>query len=132
MRWFLTVLFFVVAAFGTAQAQESAFRFASDPFSGDSAPESGTPTVREAGKYAEAATTESYKSWPNAEGRDAVQKKAMFRAEQRQLRMASRNWYGFSQSRPVVTAVPYMTDYSPLWVGRHWQPYDSWYGSVWR
>lgn len=131
MRWFFTVLCVVAAATGTVAAQESAFRFASDPFTGDTTREDGNQPVRDESESKES-TTESYESWPTADGRDAVQKKAMFRAEQRQLRIASRRWYGFSQSRPVVAAVPYMTNYSPHWVGRHWHPYYSWYGTVWR
>jgi len=133
MRRFFTVLVVVAVVTGSIAAQESVFRFASNPFAGTSRDgNTESMAVRDSGENLEQTTIESYESWPSADGQSAVQKKAMYRAEQRELRIAARKWYGFSQSRPVVTAVPYMTSYALLGVGHHWHPHYSWYGTAWR
>ena len=47
--------------------------------------------------------------------RQIVQAKAMVRGAQRQSRLASMKWYGMSNSRPVASATPFMSMYSPAW-----------------
>ena len=61
-------------------------------------------------------TYESFKSGAK-DARSLVQQKAMFRAQQREYRVAARQWYGYSASRPPVFGNPYFLDvYSPaLW-----------------
>lgn len=50
---------------------------------------------------------------------------AQFKAEQRRLRLASQQWYGVSNLRPIVNPIPFMGNYSPMWSGN---PADgAWY-----
>jgi hypothetical protein len=132
MRRFFTTLIMIAFAAGTVAAQDAAFRFASDPFSADEAKTTDSEKVSGQGNnpVKQATSYDSYESG-SASAKSLVQKKAMFRAEQRQLRIASRKWYGFSQSRPAVLAAPHMTTYNPIWVGRNWTPYFGWYGRAW-
>jgi hypothetical protein len=46
----------------------------------------------------------------------AVRAKAEYRAEQRQRRIESMKWFGFSNSRPRAIGDPYSSDYAPGWV----------------
>lgn len=105
---------------GSAFAQDgSVFRYASDPFSADAAedasakeatPDASVESAEEKPSY------DSYASWPS-EGKNLVQRKAIFRAQQREMRIAARQWYGDSASRPAVFGNPYYMDaYAPsLW-----------------
>lgn len=45
----------------------------------------------------------------------AVRKKAEFRARQRQARIAASEWFGYSKSRPLASATPFLDVYSPRW-----------------
>ena len=54
------------------------------------------------------------------------QQKAELRAQQRMARLAAQRWYGFSNARPTVAAMPFTSMYRPAWQqpgGRpyHWQ-----------
>jgi hypothetical protein len=51
--------------------------------------------------------------------------KAQIRAEQRNSRMASMQWYGMSNARPQGAPTPFMSRYSPLWEMPGGKPY-SW------
>jgi hypothetical protein len=44
----------------------------------------------------------------------AIRRRAELRAQQRQERIASQQWYGIDNARPTVTA-PYSGGYSPYW-----------------
>ena len=46
----------------------------------------------------------------------AVRARAEFRANQRQQRLESMRWFGFSNSRPRASSDPFHNDYSPGWV----------------
>ena len=46
----------------------------------------------------------------------AVRAKADLRAEQRQRRLESMKWFGFSNFRPHASSDPFHNDYSPGWV----------------
>jgi hypothetical protein len=46
----------------------------------------------------------------------AVRAKAEFRSEQRQRRLETMRWFGFSNSRPRASSDPFHGDYSPGWV----------------
>jgi hypothetical protein len=48
--------------------------------------------------------------------RMAVRANAEYRAGQRQLRVQSMKWFGFSNSRPRASSDPFHGDYSPGWV----------------
>jgi hypothetical protein len=61
---------------------------------------------------------------------ELVKANAMHQARLRTARIESRKWFGLSNSRPVASPVPHMSDYSPQWVGGVEQPYD-WAGSGW-
>lgn len=63
------------------------------------------------------------------DSKQAVRRNAEFRAAQRRMRIASREWYGYSLSRPPASPVPTMGTYSPFWAGSVNDPH-VWYGSV--
>jgi hypothetical protein len=54
---------------------------------------------------------------------NAVRRKAEFQAQQRQMRIASREWFGMSNSRPTVNPTPVMGSYAPTWVGNSRDPH---------
>ena len=66
------------------------------------------------------------KTAPKQEARTIIQQKAQVRAEQRQARLASMNWYGMSNSRPTASPTPFTSRYSPLWEMPGGMPY-SWH-----
>ncbi len=43
------------------------------------------------------------------------QQKAAFRAQQRMSRLAAQRWYGYSNARPQVTAIPFTAMYRSAW-----------------
>jgi len=47
----------------------------------------------------------------------SVRRKAEFKADQRMARMTTAKWYGYSNSRPEASSIPFMGDYSPGWTG---------------
>lgn len=57
--------------------------------------------------------------------RAIIHEKAAARAQQRQLRLASLNWYGMSNSRPQASGTPFTSRYSPVWEAPGGSPY-SW------
>ena len=57
----------------------------------------------------------------------AVRRNAEFRAAQRRYRLAAMAWYGFSNSWPTVSPLPFMGVYSPTWASSHADPY-RWVG----
>lgn len=96
----------------SAGQDDSVFRFAETE--GNDASLSDVKGQEEESK--EESSYDSYDSWPR-DGKSLVQQKAIFRAQQRELRVAARKWYGYTASRPPVYGNPYFTDvYSPsLW-----------------
>lgn len=40
---------------------------------------------------------------------------AMQKAEQRRMRLASQQWYGYSTLRPIANPFPITSSYSPMW-----------------
>jgi hypothetical protein len=56
----------------------------------------------------------------------AVRRRAEFEADQRQARLAAQRWFGYSNSRPTVSPVPFTSNYSPMWTS------NSPYGNQWR
>jgi len=59
--------------------------------------------------------------------KQAVRRKAEFRAEQRQKRMAAMKWFGQSNQRPQASPTPFYGTYSPYWAGNGADPYQ-WVG----
>lgn len=53
----------------------------------------------------------------------AIRNKAEFRANQRERRIAARDWYGYSASRPTASPTPYNDAYSPYWRGNGLNPF---------
>jgi hypothetical protein len=45
----------------------------------------------------------------------AVRARAEYRADQRQRRLETMHWFGFSNARPRASSDPYNGDYSPHW-----------------
>jgi hypothetical protein len=58
----------------------------------------------------------------------AVRQNAATRANQRRSRLAAQQWFGFSNTRPQASPVPFMDMYSPTWMSNSWNPY-GWIGS---
>jgi hypothetical protein len=58
----------------------------------------------------------------------AVRKAAEMRADQRQRRLESMRWFGFSNQRPRVSVDPITDDYSPSWVSNDDRSPNRWYG----
>jgi hypothetical protein len=52
----------------------------------------------------------------------AVRRRAEVRAQQRQDRIASSEWYGMSNSRPVANLTPWFSSYSAYWGSNTWDP----------
>ncbi len=59
----------------------------------------------------------------------AVRLKAEYRTAQRMRRMAAREWFGFSNSRPAVNPEPFHSNYSPHWAGNNAMRPDQWIGN---
>jgi hypothetical protein len=55
-----------------------------------------------------------------------AQRKAQARGEQRMARLEALRWYGFSNSRPTASAMPWTTMYSPAWQQPGGRPF-AWY-----
>lgn len=64
-----------------------------------------------------------------AEAQEAIHRKAELKAAQRQRRLATQKWFGYSNSRPSASAAPFMGIYSPSWSGNSNTPY-LWNGST--
>jgi hypothetical protein len=54
----------------------------------------------------------------------AVRRKAEARTAQRMERLAAMRWYGFSNIRPQASVTPFMSIYSPAWMGNGYDRYD--------
>ena len=65
---------------------------------------------------------------PKAEKRSLAQEKAILRGQQRMARLEAMRWYGFSNSRPTATAMPFTSMYSPAWQMPGGRPF-AWYTS---
>jgi hypothetical protein len=59
----------------------------------------------------------------------AVRRKAEFRAMQRARRIAAREWFGYSNSRPTVNPDPYTAGYSAHWSSNSAMRPDQWIGN---
>lgn len=57
----------------------------------------------------------------------AVRRRAEFRGEQRQHRLASSAWFGQSKLRPSASGTPFTDSYSSSWVGNTGNP-NNWAG----
>jgi hypothetical protein len=53
-----------------------------------------------------------------------AQRIAQFKTQQRQARLATQQWFGYSNLRPVVNPIPYSGQYSPAWTGNTWNEYN--------
>lgn len=58
--------------------------------------------------------------WENP--REAVRRKAEFRASQRANRIASMQWFGKSNARPTASPTPFTGSYSPTWTSNNFDP----------
>jgi hypothetical protein len=54
------------------------------------------------------------------------QQKAELRAQQRMARLAAQRWYGYSNARPTVAAMPFTSMYRPAWQQPGGRPYRWW------
>jgi hypothetical protein len=78
-------------------------------------------------------TTSATESWyPKPPKRNdtptVAQQKAMERGAQRMARLEASRWYGFSNSRPTASGMPFTTMYSPAWQQPGGRPF-AWYTS---
>ena len=62
--------------------------------------------------------------------RAIIHQKAQTRAYQRQARLASLNWYGMSNGRPIAAPTPFTSLYSPVWQMPGGRPF-AWHTSRW-
>lgn len=91
-------------------------------------PAQPTPAQPSAGAEArEAGTTQpwSYQEYQR-ERPDTMaiaRARAQFRAQQREYRIATRKWFGYSNLRPVASPTPFMGTYSPTWASNTARPY---------
>lgn len=103
-RHFLSILLLAAAA-SMASAQQGTFRYASDTDPAD------TASALEEGGTTESSSFSSY----SKKLITARQKRAIAKADQRRLLIASRQWYGHSLARPVIPSNPYATGYVPFY-----------------
>lgn len=61
--------------------------------------------------------------------REAVRRKAEFRSTQRMRRIAAREWFGYSNMRPVANPIPWTSGYSPRWTSNNALRPDQWSGN---
>jgi len=54
--------------------------------------------------------------------REYVRRMAQIEQAQRQARIASRQWYGYSNARPVANTTPFMGDWSYHWTSNNYIP----------
>lgn len=135
MQRIILGLFWAAIMTGSVSAQPSSFQFADDPFAtGIDGPRGTSP---ESTDKSSSSTSDKYRSFEQAmDAKSLVQRNATLRADQRRRRLATKRWFGYSSSRPIVAASPFMTHYSPLWMSNPWMrnpwmPY-AWYGAYWR
>jgi hypothetical protein len=62
--------------------------------------------------------------------KQAVRRKAEFKAAQRELRIAAMQWYGFSNSRPTVNPTLFSGSYAPGWGSNYRGDPDLWRGGA--
>lgn len=60
----------------------------------------------------------------------AVRRKAEYQASQRQTRIASAKWFGYSNSRPETSPIPTMGTYSAGWRGNSYDQYQWFTGGT--
>ncbi len=56
--------------------------------------------------------------------KEMVRRNAEYRMIQRQRRIESRKWFGYSNSRPIASPNPWYDTYSPMWTGNSSNPYE--------
>jgi hypothetical protein len=61
--------------------------------------------------------------------KDAVRRKAEYRTAQRMRRMAAREWFGYSNARPVANPDPWNAGYSAHWSANNAMRPDQWIGN---
>jgi hypothetical protein len=66
---------------------------------------------------------------PRVETPTLAQQKAQARGAQRMARLEAIRWYGFYNSRPTATGMPWTTMYSPAWQRPGGRPF-AWYVST--
>jgi len=64
-----------------------------------------------------------------ADSAEAVRRQAEFRAAERQRRIESRKWYGYSLARPVLSPTPWWGLGSPSWTSNSLHPF-YWHGTI--
>jgi hypothetical protein len=64
-----------------------------------------------------------YRSPETSPKKTMPQLKAEYQAQQRMARLAAQQWYGFSNARPTVAALPFTSMYRPAWQGPGGKPY---------
>jgi|GEM_PF-4135732 len=111
-RFFISVLFVAMATNFAAAQQKPFFRYTADPFE---EAETTSPAVRDDATPAATSQPSSFSSYETQDEITPVHRRAMLKAQQRELLLASRRWHGHSALRPTVYANPYMTNYRPIY-----------------
>src|SRR4051812_34850481 len=78
---------------------------------------------------AEVGSEQWYRSEPSTKEPKLSRQRAIERGEQRSARLEAMRWYGFSNSRPLATGIPYTAMYSPAWQQPGGRPY-AWHTST--
>jgi hypothetical protein len=89
----------------------------------------GQEFAEEPTEPATSATESWYPKPPKRNDNPTVaQQKAMERGAQRMARLEASRWYGFSNSRPTASGMPFTSMYSPAWQQPGGRPF-AWYTS---
>jgi hypothetical protein len=90
----------------------------------------GLASAQEATQTPPKVVSPSEEAWhrtaPQADKLTLAREKAVQRGEQRMARLEALRWYGYSNSRPIATTMPFTTMYSPAWQQPGGRPY-AWY-----
>lgn len=112
-RFFISVLFVAMATNFAVAQQKPFFRYAADPF--EETESGATGDVRDDATPSTAQPSSSFSSYETQDEISPVHRRAMLKAKQRELLLASRQWHGHSALRPMVYANPYYTSYRPIY-----------------
>lgn len=78
---------------------------------------------------AEAGSEQWYRTEPAVKEMKLSRLRAIERGQQRTARLEAMRWYGYSNSRPIATAIPYTAMYSPAWQQPGGRPF-AWHATT--
>jgi hypothetical protein len=78
---------------------------------------------------AEAGSEQWYRTEAAPKEMKLSRQRAIQRGDQRSARLEAMRWYGYSNSRPVATGIPYTAMYSPAWQQPGGRPF-AWHANT--